>query len=292
VQEVLFGLSKGTLSEPFDVVEVRFKARRTGFFRNGDRLTLRPGDKVVVEADRGQDLGSVYLVDDLVRVRLQDLGLPEDDAFPAVLRVASEDEIRAWDELVCTETDALETAGVCVDEIGLPMRLEDAEWQFDRNRITFYFTAERRVDFRGLVRMLARRFRTRVELRQIGARDQAGRAGGLGVCGRELCCSMWLREFEPVATNAAKDQNLPLNPARISGQCGRLKCCLNYELETYTEAMRRFPALDTRLQTQKGVAVVGKLDIFSERVWLRYQDGTWDDLSLVEADRLLSGDET
>jgi cell fate regulator YaaT (PSP1 superfamily) len=167
------------------------------------------------------------------------------------------------------------------------MKLVDAEWQFDRKKVTFYFTADHRVDFRQLVRDLARRFRTRVDLRQIGARDEAARIGGIGSCGRELCCSTWLQEFKPVSTQAAKVQNLPLNPVRLSGQCGRLKCCLNYELEQYMTALSGFPTVDTPIETEVGKGTIQKLDIFKEMVWIQYQDGNWEDRPLSEVRDLL-----
>jgi cell fate regulator YaaT (PSP1 superfamily) len=162
------------------------------------------------------------------------------------------------------------------------MKLVHVEWQLDRKKITLYFTAEKRVDFRLLVRQLAKRFRARVELRQIGARDEAARIGGIGACGRELCCSTWLQDFSPVGTQSAKAQGLPMNPARLSGQCGRLKCCLNYELELYMASLQRFPRVDSRVSTKHGVARVRKVDIFRDVVWVQHRDGTWEELSPAE----------
>jgi cell fate regulator YaaT (PSP1 superfamily) len=176
--------------------------------------------------------------------------------------------------------------------MNLPMKLVDVEWQFDHKKVTFYFTAEHRVDFRELVRDLARRFRTRVELRQIGARDEAARIGGIGSCGRELCCSTWLQEFKPVSTQAAKVQNLPLNPVRLSGQCGRLKCCLNYELEQYMSALSAFPEISTPITTEYGRGSIEKLDIFKNIVWILYSDNTWDSKPLSEVQNLLGGQTT
>ncbi len=163
------------------------------------------------------------------------------------------------------------------------MKPVDTEWQFDGRKVTFFFTAEVRVDFRELVRDLATAFRTRVDLRQIGSRDETARLGGLGACGRELCCSTWLREFKPVTTGAARTQHLPLNPTRLAGQCGRLKCCLNYELETYSAALKHFPRLDTPVHTPQGPGRVAKLDIFRDRVWIELDSREWLDLPLAEA---------
>src|SRR5690606_13129762 len=174
-----------------------------------------------------------------------------------------------------------------IDRLKLPMKLVDVEWQFDLSKVTFFFTADHRVDFRQLVRDLASRFRTRVELRQIGARDEAGRVGGIGSCGRELCCSTWLQEFKPVSTQAAKIQSLPLNPVRLSGQCGRLKCCLNYELEQYMSALKNFPPVDTRVRTDEGMAIVQKLDIFRDMVWLEFPSGNVEERPLDEVRSML-----
>jgi len=166
--------------------------------------------------------------------------------------------------------------------MNLPMKLVDVEWQFDHKKVTFYFTAEHRVDFRALVRELAKRFRTRVELRQIGARDEAARIGGIGSCGRELCCSTWLQSFQPVSTQSAKIQNLPLNPVRLSGQCGRLKCCLNYELELYMGALKDYPRIDSYVTTKNGKGRVQKINIFKEVVWVQFEDGTWGECALAD----------
>ncbi len=267
----------------YRLVEVAFKGGRKGVYRNQETIELQTGDFVIVEADRGLDFGSVHLVGEMVRLRMKSKGLDEDQAFPSVMRVATLKDIERWETIREEEAEAFLVSRRTIDSMNLPMKLVDAEWQFDQKKITFYFTADHRVDFRDLVRELARRFRTRVELRQIGARDEAARIGGIGSCGRELCCSTWLQDFKPVSTQAARVQNLPLNPVRLSGQCGRLKCCLNYELEQYMSALQSFPPVETPILTSVGNGVVQKLDIFHDRVWVEHPEGVIEDLTLDEA---------
>jgi cell fate regulator YaaT (PSP1 superfamily) len=271
----------------FDLVEVSFKGGRKDFFRNTLGLDVQTGDHVIVAADRGIDFGSVSMSGELVRLRVKSKGLDEGTDFPNVIRVATLEDIERRERIREEESETFLVGRRAIDRMNLPMKLVDVEWQFDRSKVTFYFTAEHRVDFRQLVRELAGRFRTRVELRQIGARDEAARLGGIGSCGRELCCSTWLQEFKPVSTQAAKVQNLPLNPVRLSGQCGRLKCCLNYELEQYMSALREFPPVDTPITTAYGRGVVQKLDIFHQVVWIQYQDGTWEEKTLETVREIL-----
>ncbi len=271
----------------YGCVEVAFKGGRKGFYRNERSLDIQTGDHVIVEADRGVDFGRVHMSGELVRLRVKSLGIDRESELPAVVRKASSADVDKWGENRTKEADTFVVGRNAIDRRNMPMKLVDVEWQFDHKKVTFYFTAENRVDFRELVRDLARRFHTRVELRQIGARDEAARIGGIGSCGRELCCSTWLQEFKPVATQAAKVQNLPLNPARLSGQCGRLKCCLNYELEQYMTTLRRFPKLDTPVTTGHGDGRVKKLDIFKDVVWIAHSDGTWEDKPLEDVRGLL-----
>ena len=274
----------------FDLVEVVFKAGRKGFYRNSRELDLHTGDYVVVEADRGVDVGYVNMSGEMVRLRVRSKGIDESGTFPTVVRVAGLADIERMEANREKEAESFHVARKAIDRLNLPMKLVDVEWQFDHSKVTFFFTADHRVDFRQLVRDLASRFRTRVELRQIGARDEAARVGGIGSCGRELCCSTWLQEFKPVSTQAAKIQNLPLNPVRLSGQCGRLKCCLNYELEQYMQALRLFPAVDTRVQTDTGTGTVQKLDIFRDLVWIQYPDGAQEERPLKEVRNLLGAE--
>ncbi|MCH8913530.1 MAG: Signal peptidase-like protein, partial [Planctomycetes bacterium] len=275
----------------YDLVEITFKAGRKGIYRNVRDLEIQTGDFVIVIADRGVDFGSVHMTGELVRLRVKGQGIEETAAFPNIMRLATLADIERWEANRESESEAFYIARKAIDKLDLPMKLVDVEWQFDQKKVTFYFTADHRVDFRQLVRDLARKFRTRVELRQIGARDEAARIGGIGSCGRELCCSTWLQEFKPVSTQAAKIQNLPLNPVRLSGQCGRLKCCLNYELEQYMTALERFPRVDTALTTAYGKGTIQKLDIFKDMIWIQYQDGTWEDKPLAEVKDLLERNE-
>jgi cell fate regulator YaaT (PSP1 superfamily) len=233
------------------------------------------------------DFGSVHMAGELVRLRVKSKGLRDEESLPTIVRKATHSDVERWRENQGKERDSFLVGRKAIEKRNMPMKLVDVEWQFDHKKVTFYFTAENRVDFRELVRDLARRFHTRVELRQIGARDEAARIGGIGSCGRELCCSTWLQSFKPVNTTAAKVQNLPLNPVRLSGQCGRLKCCLNYELEQYMTTLRRFPRLETAVRTPAGLGRIKKLDIFKDVVWVQYTDGAWADLPLEEVRRYL-----
>jgi len=264
--------------------EVRFKGTRRAYFTYGSDLDLRPGLQVVVEADRGEDLGEVSAVGVIAERKCSSSGgcaTPTPDK--RVLRVARADEVSRSDTLRGDEDRVRGEARKIVQRHGLKMKVTEAEWQFDRNKLLLYFTADRRVDFRELVRDLARTFRTRIELRQIGVRDEAALLGGVGRCGRELCCSTWLPELKPVSLQLAKDQRLSLNPAQISGCCGRLMCCLMYEHRTYVEARRRFPREGKTLRTGRGEEKVVAVDIWRETVSLRDHEGerrtlTLDDL--------------
>jgi len=276
----------------YDLIEVTFKNGRKGIYRNTRDLDVQTGDFVIVQADRGIDFGTVHMTGELVRLRVKSKGKAENEDFANIVRLATLSDIKRWESNREAESEAFYIARTAIDRLDLPMKLVDVEWQFDQKKVTFYFTAEHRVDFRQLVRDLARRFRTRVELRQIGARDEAARTGGIGSCGRELCCSTWLQEFKPVSTQAAKVQNLPLNPVRLSGQCGRLKCCLNYELEQYMSALSQFPRVDTPITTTYGSGSIQKLDIFKNVVWIQYEDGSWEDRPLAEVQAILGTSDT
>jgi cell fate regulator YaaT (PSP1 superfamily) len=254
--------------------EVRFKGTRKDYFTMRE-LELEPGQHVIVEADRGEDLGELLALGALAERKCAASG---GCATPApqrrVLRAARRDDLRVLDALRADERRVRLETRQKVESHGLRMKVTEAEWQFDRKKLTIYFTADRRVDFRELVRDLARTFRTRIELRQIGVRDEAALLGGVGRCGRELCSSTWLPELKPVSLQLAKDQNLSLNPAQISGCCGRLMCCLMYEHETYVQARRRFPREGKSLRTTVGEERVVSVDIWGERVTLRAEDGS------------------
>jgi cell fate regulator YaaT (PSP1 superfamily) len=253
--------------------EVHFKGTRKDYFTTVG-IDLRPGQHVMVEADRGEDLGEVTAVGLIAERKCSSSGgcatpTPE----KRILRLARGDEVGRVDELRDDEDRVRRETRRLVQKHGLKMKVTEAEWQFDRNKLIIYFTAERRVDFRELVRDLARTFRTRIELRQIGVRDEAALLGGVGRCGRELCCSTWLPELKPVSLQLAKDQHLSLNPAQISGCCGRLMCCLMYEHRTYVEARRRFPREGKILRTARGEEKVVSVDIFQDTVNLRDTEG-------------------
>jgi cell fate regulator YaaT (PSP1 superfamily) len=262
-------------------VEVRFKGIRKAYFRwpeteDGPRVR----DPVVVEAERGFDLGWVSAVGDTAERKCGGCsgcavdGTPETaPALAAVVRRASAEDLHRHEALRREEEDVRRGVADRVRAMGLAMRISDAEWRWDRKRLTVFFTAEQRVDFRALVRELASRYHTRIDLRQIGARDEAARIGGVGRCGREYCCSTWLTELSPVSLSLAKDQHLSLNPAQISGGCGRLLCCLRYEHEFYVETRRRFPKEGKTLRTARGAEKVVAVDIFRERVQLRGEEG-------------------
>ncbi|SDY72510.1 Cell fate regulator YaaT, PSP1 superfamily (controls sporulation, competence, biofilm development) [Hymenobacter psychrophilus] len=262
----------------FDIVEVRFKGGRKDFFRNQSRLPLITGDAVVVEAaGSGWHLGHVSLKGELVRLQMKKKKVPLDskDIRP-ILRVATDDDAERWQAVRDLETGTMFRARAVVEELRLRMKLSDVEYQADRTRATFFYSADDRVDFRDLIRRLADEFRVRVEMRQISLRHEAGRLGGIGSCGRELCCSTWLSDFKSVSTTAARYQNLSLNPAKLSGQCGRLKCCLNYELDTYLDALKDIPQVQRPLLTAKGEYTLQKTDIFRRKMWFAVRgDNNW-----------------
>ena len=253
--------------------EIRFKGTRKDYFAYSD-LDLRPGQAVIVEADRGEDLGEVSAVGGIAERKCSSSsGCETPTPDRRVLRLARTDEVGRVERLRSDEDRVRSETRKLVQRHGLKMKVTEAEWQFDRNKLIIYFTAERRVDFRQLVRDLARTFRTRIELKQIGVRDESALLGGVGRCGRELCCSTWLPELKPVSLQLAKDQRLSLNPAQISGCCGRLMCCLMYEHKTYVEARRRFPREGRTIKTAFGEERVVAVDIWREAVTLRNAEG-------------------
>jgi cell fate regulator YaaT (PSP1 superfamily) len=272
------------------VVEVRFKGNRKGYFSwpTEDPASLRLDDPVIVEVERGQDCGRVSAVGDVAAKKCErcgDCGLSphpplhnvergSEGVRQRVIRRATEGDLRVEGELRRTEDDVRRKVRDRVRHHNLPMKVSDAEWQWDRRKLTIYFTAEQRVDFRALVRDLAGLFRTRIELRQIGARDEAKRLDGIGRCGRQLCIASWLPEGRPVSLSLAKDQGLSLNPTQISGPCGRLLCCLHYEHDFYVQQRKRFPKEGKVVRTPEGLERVLAIDIFRERVTLRAEDGS------------------
>jgi cell fate regulator YaaT (PSP1 superfamily) len=253
--------------------EVRFKGTRKEYY-SYTGIDLLPGSHVIVEAERGTDLGEVSAVGAIAERKCSSSGgCATPTPVYKVLRVARREEIDQRTGLREDESRVRERTRAMVAKHELKMKITEAEWQFDRAKLFIYFTAEKRVDFRQLVRDLARTFRTRIELKQIGVRDEAALLGGVGRCGRELCCSTWLPELKPVSLQLAKDQRLSLNPAQISGCCGRLMCCLMYEHRTYVEARRRFPREGRTLRTSRGEEKVVSVDIWRDTVSLRAEDG-------------------
>ncbi|MDR0786313.1 MAG: Signal peptidase-like protein [Gemmatimonadota bacterium] len=264
--------STSHLDNSSQVVEVGFKGTRRGYFTTDDD-TLRVGDWLVVDAERGEDLGRVMTIGGIAAKRCVSCttgveGEAEPNIVRTVIRRAGPEEISQLHTLRADEERVRRKARELVEEHQLRMKVTEAEWQWDRNKLTLFFTAERRVDFRQLVRDLARTFRTRIDLRQIGVRDEASLLGGVGRCGRELCCSTWLREIKPISLQLAKDQNLSLNPAQISGTCGRLMCCLTYEHDSYLAARKRFPREGKVIRTTQGAEKVIAIDIWHDQVTL------------------------
>ncbi|WP_224488280.1 PSP1 domain-containing protein [Robertkochia flava] len=272
--------------KPFDCVEVRFKNSRKEFFRNTENLTLSIGDVVATEASPGHDVGIVTLVGELVKVQMKKKGTdPEDPAMPKVYRKASQKDIDIWQGVRDREAAVQKRSRELAIALGLEMKISDVEFQGDGSKATFYYTAEGRVDFRQLIKDMARAFNIRIEMRQIGYRQEASRLGGIGSCGRELCCSTWLTDFRSVNTASARYQQLSLNPQKLAGQCGKLKCCLNYELDAYLDALKEFPKQDVKLETEKGLAVCQKIDIFKGLMWYAYE-GDWAKWHMLSVDQV------
>lgn len=258
--------------QPFDGVEVRFKNTRKAFYRNSAGLQLMPGDLVTVDAAPGHDVGMVSLAGELVRAQMERRKVgPETYDLKKVLRKSTQEDIDRWHEARKLEDDTLFAARNMVRDARLDMKVTDVEYQGDGTKAILYYVAEERIDFRGLVRQMADRFKVRVEMKQIGTRQEAGRIGGIGSCGRELCCSTWLTDFRSVTTSAARYQQLALNPQKLAGQCGKLKCCLNYELDMYIEAIKSYPSQNAKLKTQQGVGAHIKTDIFSGMMWYGFK---------------------
>src|SRR3954468_8046414 len=272
----------------FDVVEVRFKNGRKEFYRNSENLNLTTGDAVIVEVPNGHHLGYISLQGELVRLQMQKKKVADDGEIKKIYRLAHQKDLEKYEEVKKRELPTLYRTREIVRDLKLDMKLSDIEYQADNTKATFYYSADDRVDFRELIKLLAGEFKIRVEMRQISLRQEAGRLGGIGVCGRELCCSTWLSDFKNVATSAARYQNLSLNPSKLSGQCGRLKCCLNYELETYMEALKDIPELEAPLLTEKGDAVLQKTDIFRKIMWFGYnEENTWYPLNIDRVNAIL-----
>lgn len=275
---------------PFEFVEVRFKNSRKEFFRNTENLSLSIGDVVATQAQSGHDVGMVTLTGELVRVQMKRKKIdPAKEEIPKVYRKATQKDIDIWQKCRNREEEIKKRSREIAIILKLQMKISDVEFQGDGSKATFYYTAEDRVDFRQLIKDMAKAFGIRIEMRQIGYRQEAQRLGGIGSCGRELCCSTWLTDFRSVSTSAARYQQLSLNPQKLAGQCGKLKCCLNYELDVYLDALKDFPPQDTKLFTEKGLAFCQKTDIFKELLWFSYKDepANWHVLSKVQVNEII-----
>ncbi len=261
---------------PFDWVEVRFKNSRKEFFKNTEALPLKIGDVVATQAEFGHDIGTVTLTGQLVKVQMQKKKAWFDDLTEPqkIYRIASQKDIDKWIDLRNKEEAIQVRARQIAIDLNLKMKISDLEFQGDGSKITFFYTANHRVDFRELIKIFAKEFSTRIDMRQVGLRQEAARLGGIGSCGRELCCSTWLTDFRSVSSSAARYQQLSLNPQKLAGQCGKLKCCLNFELDSYMEALKEFPSSEVKLLTEKGEAVCQKSDIFKGIMWYAYK-GDW-----------------
>ncbi|GHE29394.1 PSP1 domain-containing protein [Sphingobacterium griseoflavum] len=257
--------------KPFNIVEVRFKGSRKDFYINTDNLYLEMGEMVAVEPSTGGfDIGHVSLTGELVRLQLKKSNVKAEAVLKKIYRKANDADVQKYHAAKDLEWETMHRARNLALELGLSMKISDVDYQGDKTKATFYYTAEGRVDFRELIKRMAEAFRIRIEMRQIGMRQEASRLGGIGSCGRELCCSTWLTDFKTVSTSAARYQNLSLNTLKLAGQCGKLKCCLNYELDSYMDALRDIPTNVERLDTEVGIAYLQKTDIFKKVMWYAY----------------------
>ncbi|GAB7089194.1 regulatory iron-sulfur-containing complex subunit RicT [Marinifilum fragile] len=270
-----------------DVVEIKFKNTRKGFYSNTNQLRLQRGDVVAVEASPGHDIGIVSLTGDLVveQMRKQKLD-PNTYEAKKVYRKAKPVDIEKWHEAIALEHKTMIKARQISAELRLDMKIGDVEYQGDKTKAIFYYIADDRVDFRQLIKVLAEQFKIRIEMRQIGARQEAGRIGGIGPCGRELCCSTWITNFVSVTTNAARYQEISLNPQKLAGQCGKLKCCLNFELDCYIDAQKDFPNTSIPLETKDGTAYHQKTDIFKRLMWYSFDKFNSMNMVQVSVDRV------
>jgi cell fate regulator YaaT (PSP1 superfamily) len=264
-------------TQKFDIIEVRFKNTRKEFFINANSLRLKRGDIVAVEASPGHDIGIISVTGELVSFQLKKQGINlAEHEFKKVYRKAKPADLEKWHDATSLEDSTmLKTRKISAD-LKLDMKIGDVEYQGDKTKAVFYYIADERVDFRELIKILAENFKIRIEMRQIGARQEAGRIGGIGSCGRELCCSTWITNFISVTTNSARYQEISLNPQKLAGQCGKLKCCLNYELDCYVDAQKDFPSREVVLETKTGQAYHSKTDIFRGIMWY-----TFDPVNLV-----------
>jgi cell fate regulator YaaT (PSP1 superfamily) len=263
--------------KPFAIVEIKFKGSRKEFYNNNDNIYLESGDLVAVETTTGgYDIGHVSLTGELVRMQMTKRHVKEADVVKKIYRRATVADVDKWKLAKDMEWETMHKTRTMALDLNLSMKISDVDYQGDKTKATFYYTAEGRVDFRELIKKMAEAFRIRIEMRQIGMRQEASRLGGIGSCGRELCCSTWLTDFKTVSTSAARYQNLSLNTLKLAGQCGKLKCCLNYELDTYMDALKHIPDNVNMLRTEKGDARLQKTDIFKKIMWFSYpREESW-----------------
>ena len=269
-------------------VEVRFKNDRKCYFNNVNQLPLHIGSVVTVESNPGHDIGVVSLTGELVKIQMKKKHFSEEAALK-IYRVATQKDVEIWQDARKKEDQTKIQARKIAKNLGLEMKITDVEYQGDGSKATFYYTAEGRVDFRQLIKEYASSFKTKIDMKQIGYRQESAKVGGIGSCGRELCCSTWLTDFRSVNTNAARYQQLSINPLKLAGQCGKLKCCLNFELDSYVDALSDFPSSNTILETEKGRAFCIKIDVFKKKMWFAYVDNSmaWYDLDVAEVKKLM-----
>lgn len=272
-----------------DFVEVRFKNDRKSFYKNVNNIPLHIGSVITVESSPGHDVGVVSLTGELVKIQMKKKKFSEESALK-IYRLANQKDLEVWQEARKKEDSVKLEARKIAQRLGLEMKVTDVEYQGDASKITFYYTADNRVDFRQLIKDYAGAFRTKIDMKQIGFRQEAAKVGGIGSCGRELCCSTWLTDFRSVNTNVARYQQLSINPQKLAGQCGKLKCCLNYELDSYLDALSNFPSSSTTLDTEKGKAFCIKIDVFKKKMWFAYVENSiaWYDFDIELVKKLIS----
>ena len=250
----------------FDIVEVQFKNTRKGFYKNSTNIPLEIGDMVAVETSPGHDIGQVTLIGELVKLQMKKANIKPDTEIKRIFRKAKQSDLEKYEEAKAKENDTMIRSRKIAEALNLNMKIGDVEYQGDGNKAIFYYIADERVDFRQLIKDLAEAFRVRIEMKQIGARQEAGRIGGIGPCGRPLCCSSWMTNFVSVATSAARYQDISMNPQKLAGQCAKLKCCLNFEVDAYAEAVKHLPGKDVRLETADATYFHFKTDIFKRTI--------------------------
>ena len=250
----------------FDIVEVQFKNTRKGFYKNSTNIPLEIGDMVAVEASPGHDIGQVTLIGELVKLQMKKANIKPDTEIKRIFRKAKQSDLEKYEEAKAKENDTMIRSRKIAEALNLDMKIGDVEYQGDGNKAIFYYIADERVDFRQLIKDLAEAFRVRIEMKQIGARQEAGRIGGIGPCGRPLCCSSWMTNFVSVATSAARYQDISMNPQKLAGQCAKLKCCLNFEVDAYAEAVKHLPGKEVKLETADATYFHFKTDIFKRMI--------------------------